>query len=213
MRRPSAAVFRRRRLVALLGVVAVIVIIVLLLIRPGSGSEIAALSSTPKPTPTAPAATTTGQATAPPAISDAPTGDPSTAVACAADNIRVEAITDATSYAAGVEPKLSLSITNTGTAPCTMNAGTSQQVFTVLSGDEVYWKSTDCQTAPTDQDVLLEPGKTVASNPAITWDRTRSAPDTCSGTRDPVPAGGASYHLKTSIGGFESKSSAQFLLN
>ena len=212
--RPSAAVYRRRRFAVLFALVAVIVIVVLLLVRPGSGSEIAAMTtSTPKATTTAPATTPPADpATAPP-ISDAATTDSGEAKACVADDIRVDAVTNATSYAAGEQPQLSLSVTNTGTAPCTMNAGTSQQVFTVLSGDEVYWTSTDCQTSPSDQDVLLEPGKTVSSNPPITWDRTRSAPDTCGATRDPVPAAGASYHLKTSIGGFESKDSAQFLLN
>ncbi|MGG7510818.1 hypothetical protein [Plantibacter sp. YIM 135249] len=211
--RPSAAVYRRRRFAVLFALVAVIVIVVLLLVRPGSGSEIAAMTtSTPKATTTTPATTPPADATPPP-ISDAATADSGEAKACVADDIRVDAITNATSYAAGEQPQLSLSITNTGAAPCTMNAGTSQQVFTVLSGDEVYWTSTDCQTAPSDQDVLLEPGKTVSSNPPITWDRTRSAPDTCSATRDPVPAAGASYHLKTSIGGFASKDSAQFLLN
>lgn len=210
-----ASVYRRRRLVVLGALVAVIVLVVVLIvsITSRSGGEPTAASPTPTSTPSEAQAPSEApvETTAP--IDEAATTDPGSAAACTADQITVEAVVNGTSFAAGELPQLSLSVTNTGSAACTMNAGTSQQVFTVSSGDEPYWTSTDCQTAPSDQQVLLEPGKTVASNPAITWDRTRSAPDTCDAARDPVPAGGASYHLNTSIGGFASADSAQFLLN
>ncbi|AQX79403.1 hypothetical protein BWO91_04920 [Plantibacter flavus] len=208
------AVYWRRRLIVFGVLLAVIVLVIVLIVRlaSGPGAENTAATSTPTPTATSAPTPAPGASTAAP-IDEAATTDPGSAAACTADQIRVEAVVNGTSFAADELPQLSLSVTNTGSAACTMNAGTSQQVFTVSSGEEPYWTSTDCQTAPSDQQVLLEPGKTVSSNPPITWDRTRSAPDTCDQQRDPVPAGGASYHLNTSIGGFASADSAQFLLN
>jgi len=208
------AVYWRRRLIVFGVLLAVIVLVIVLIVRLASGPGTENTAATPTPTPTAtPAPTPAPEASTTAPIDEAATTDPGSAAACTADQIRVEAVVNGTSFAADELPQLSLSVTNTGQAACTMNAGTSQQVFTVSSGDEPYWTSTDCQTAPSDQQVLLEPGKTVSSNPPITWDRTRSAPDTCDQPRDPVPAGGASYHLNTSIGGFASADSAQFLLN
>jgi len=126
--------------------------------------------------------------------------------------VDIEAITDADSYAAGKQPKLSFSITNTGSAACTFNVGTGKQVFTITSGTEVYWRSTDCQTKPTSTVVLLEPGKTLVSAP-IAWDRTRSDPSTCTAKDRPAaPAGGASYHLQVSVNGVDSSGTKQFLL-
>ncbi|MBD8536653.1 MULTISPECIES: hypothetical protein [unclassified Plantibacter] len=208
------AVYWRRRLIVFGVLLAVIVLVIVLIVRLASGPGTENTAATPTPTPTAtPAPTPAPEASTTAPIDEAATTDPGSAAACTADQIRVEAVVNGTSFAADELPQLSLSVTNTGSAACTMNAGTSQQVFTVSSGEEPYWTSTDCQTAPSDQQVLLEPGKTVSSNPPITWDRTRSAPDTCDQPRDPVPAGGASYHLNTSIGGFASADSAQFLLN
>ncbi|ROR80829.1 hypothetical protein SAMN06295974_0048 [Plantibacter flavus] len=208
------AVYWRRRLIVFGVLLAVIVLVIVLIVRLASGPGAENTAATPTPTPTAtPAPTAAPEASTTAPIDEAATTDPGSAAACTADQIRVEAVVNGSSFAADELPQLSLSVTNTGSAACTMNAGTSQQVFTVSSGEEPYWTSTDCQTAPSDQQVLLEPGKTVSSNPPITWDRTRSAPDTCDQPRDPVPAAGASYHLNTSIGGFASADSAQFLLN
>ena len=105
------------------------------------------------------------------------------------------------------------SVTNTGTQPCRLNVGTSQQVFTITSGSDQYWTSTDCQKDPADAEVDLEPGKTVTSSTPISWDRTRSSAESCDGERDQASAGGASYHLKTSVAGVESTTSKQFILN
>jgi hypothetical protein len=66
-------------------------------------------------------------------------------VACEAKDIEVSAVTDAETYAAGVLPKLSISLTNKGTEDCTIDVGSTTQVFTVSSGADVWWRSTDCQ--------------------------------------------------------------------
>ncbi len=215
--RLPASVYRRRRLFVLLGVLAIIGIITLVIWKPGSSSgrstDVTAVTSTPSPSaPAAGAADSGADAAATPTPTPAETGvnDDGT---CKPSAVKVEALTDASTYAAGVNPQLSLSVTNTGTQPCRLNVGTSQQVFTITSGSDQYWTSTDCQKDPADAEVDLEPGKTVTSSTPISWDRTRSSAESCDGERDQAPAGGASYHLKTSVAGVESTTSKQFILN
>ena len=196
-------VYWRRRLVVGLAVVAIVVVIILIVIRPGSSSG---APSTRPPT-------TSSTHAADPRSTTIPT-DPTTATgaACKPANVDVEAITDKGSYGTSEMPMLSVSITNTGPNACKIDAGTKAQVFTITSGTEVYWKSTDCQTGAVDAEVLLQPGKTVKSQTPIGWDRTRSDPATCSAKRNPVPAGGASYHLATAVDGITSKTTKQFIL-
>lgn len=217
----SAAVYRRRRAVVLLGLLAVIVVVVLILVRPGSGSgepvraavtrtpaaAPSAAASTPRPSPT-PAPTPTSAPTAGTTPTDAATAS---GAACTAANITVKAITDASAYAPGQHPMLSLSLTNTGSTACHIDAGTAKQVYTITSGGETYWTSTDCQQNATDATILLAPGTTVTSTP-IEWDRTTSDPTTCDGARKAAPAGGAAYHLTTSVDGIASRVSSQFIL-
>jgi hypothetical protein len=207
--RQSPQVYRRRRLMVLLGLVAVIVAIVLVFVRPGSsegGEPDAAGGTNPSQT-----AGPTDDAAAPPTViptePTAADGD-----ACAAKNITVEAVTDKTVYEAGEQPQLSVTITNTGKNVCVLNAGTKAQVFTIKSGEEVYWLSTDCQVDPIDAEVSLAPGTPISSSVPIVWDRTRSSVETCDGPREAVPAGGASFHLSVAVDGFESETSKQFLL-
>lgn len=201
-------VYWRRRLIVVLGILAVIAVIVLIIVRPGSG-EAAPLAG-----PQTPTATSTAKPAAPAAPS---TTIPTDAVEadgapCKDKDVTVVALTDKDTYAEGENPQLALSLTNTGAKSCTINAGTAKQLYTISSGTETYWKSSDCQTDPVDTVVVLLPGKTVTSTP-IAWDRTRSDPATCSSDRPAVPAAGASYHLKTSVAGVASKVTKQFILN
>lgn len=218
--RRSPAVYRRRRLVALLVLIAVVVLVVLMIARPWRGS---AQTGAPASAPAAAAtASKTARASSHPTTSAAPrsTATPtpaSTAVAagspCDPAAIDVEAITDASHYSAGQRPLLSLSLTNTGSRMCTIDAGTAAMVFTITSGSDRYWTSTDCQTNPVHTAIKLEPHKTLTSTP-IAWDRTRSSKTTCtSKTRPQAPAGGASYHLSVSVDGIASKTTKQFILN
>ncbi|MFD1714828.1 hypothetical protein ACFSBZ_10130 [Amnibacterium flavum] len=198
-------VYRRRRLVVLLVVVAIIAVVVLIFVRPPADAAAPA-----------PAATDAAQA---PVDASAPV-DPGAAtgpVACTPDQVSVSPVTDADSYDAGVEPQLSWTLANTGSVACIINVGTSQQVFTVTSGDEKIWTSTDCQTDPKDFDLTLEPassGAAPTSSASFTWPRERSSTDTCAAdaVREQVAAGGASYHLQVSVGGFTSSDTKQFLL-
>ncbi|TAM66830.1 MAG: hypothetical protein EPN48_14130 [Microbacteriaceae bacterium] len=204
-------VYWRRRLIVILGLLAVIVVIVLIVVRPGASSR----QTTPlTATTTTPPAVKNASGVSSPSSTTIPTTAAQVAGApCVAANVDVEAITDATNYSADQKPQLSLSLTNTGPKSCTLDAGTATQVYTITSGSEVYWESTDCQINPVHTEILLAPAKTVRSTP-IAWDRTRSDPASCNGTARPVvPAAGASYHLKVSVGGFTSATTKQFLLD
>lgn len=196
-------VYWRRRLILGLGLLAVILVVVLIIVRPGASDGAPA----PASTTSAPKKTTAPASTSIPTSKTTASG-----AACDNANVRVEAVTDKSTYAAGELPQLSVAITNTGPSACKIDAGTAQQLFTITSGSEVYWKSTDCQTDTVDAEVLLEPGKTISSQAPITWDRTRSDPSTCQATRQQVPAGGASYHLTTTIAGIQSPETKQFIL-
>ena len=196
----ASAVYRRRRLVVGLGLLAVLILILLRVVRPG-GEDDAASPHTP--------AATNAVVAAPDSAAEAPAD-----AVCDPAVVTVEAITDKDSYDPDEEPELSLSVTNTGAIPCVLNAGTSTQVFTITSGADAYWTSTDCQTDPTDAEVTLEPGDAVSTKTPLTWDRTRSSPETCEITdREAVPGEGASYYLSVSVGGISAAGPTQFLLN
>ncbi|ALD13780.1 hypothetical protein [Clavibacter capsici] len=211
--RPSAAVYRRRRLLALLVVVAVIAVVVIIVSNLGRGST---PTADPGATPTADAVDDAGAA-APEAT---PTPTPSASAgtetnadgSCAAGQLTVTPVTDAASYKAGVLPKLSFTVTNTGMEPCTANLGTTTQVFTISSGSDVYWKSTDCQTGAEDAQVELAARTPQTSSP-FAWSRQRSSTTTCQEKERPaVPAGGATYTLSVEVAGVKSTQSKSFLL-
>lgn len=202
--RVSPAVYRRRRLVALLALIAVVTAVVLIIVRPGQATPEPTPTATAKPTPTAVASET-------PTPTPTPTVDVSSYKECAVKNLVVTPVTDGVDYQAGVLPNLSLTIQNTGSTACYYNVGTAAQQLTITSGAETYWVSTDCQTERSDTVAILEPGVVYPSAP-VAWPRERSAPDTCGGVRDQVPAGGASYYLTAKVGEATSKTSSQFLL-
>ncbi|MCU1402735.1 MAG: hypothetical protein JWM70_1059 [Microbacteriaceae bacterium] len=192
----SSKVYWRRRILVGLGALAVIVIIVLIVSRPGSGATGKNPVNTPTTSVTPSAAAAAGKA------SDA----------CAPANITLEAVTDQTSYAAGVNPKIAMKITNTGAGSCTINLGSTQQELIITSGTETIWDSKDCQTAAVDTPTVMTAGQSLTT-PSIPWDRTRSSTTTCQTSRPGVTAGGASYHLGVKLGSITSKATAQFLLN
>jgi hypothetical protein len=189
----------------LLVLLAVVVAVVLIIVRPGSsqGDDSDAAGTNPSAAPASTEAPPTVIPTEPTAVD----GD-----ACAKESITVEAVTDKSVYEAGEQPQLSVTITNTGKNVCVLNAGTKAQLFTITSGEEVYWLSTDCQADPIDAEVSLTPDTPVSSSVPIVWDRTRSSAETCDGPREAVPAEGASYHLAVSVDGFESQATKQFQL-
>ena len=188
--------YRRRRIGLVLGIIALAVAIWLLVAQPWRG---AALETAATPTP----ATASDFPVREPTDRAAPTPDaiaipwPAPTVEltpeiqpCVARDVAVEALTDQDTYTSGQNPQLSIKLTNNGAADCTLNVGTSAQSFTIASGSDVWWRSTDCQTEPSDTVVVLAAGQSVARRPApLTWDRTRSSVSTCGGeSRQNAPA-------------------------
>ena len=227
-RRHSAAVYRRRRLVVILAVLAIAGGVAWLLIAQpwrGSATEVAASpSATPSATPTSTGLPVVESDASPTPDADAGEGagtvegsTPSPSVTpeaqqCTDDTVAVEAVVSQESYAGDENPAFSITLTNNG-PDCTLNVGTSSQSFTVTSGTDTWWRSTDCQSEPNDMVVLLQAGQSVTSAAPLVWDRTRSAVGTCGDvTRQRAAGGGASYHLGVSIGGIASTTTAQFLL-
>lgn len=222
MPRHSAAVYRRRRLATLLGLILVAALIGvtvwLIVARPWAGATEAgpAPTSTASPSPSASAtpAPTPTETQAGEAPTDGPSIEQSPGpVACEARDIEVAAVTDADTYQPGVLPNLSISLTNRGASDCTIDVGSTTQVFTVSSGADVWWRSTDCQANPSSMIATLAAGATVTSKVPVVWDRTRSSVETCAEeNRTRAPGGGASYHVSVEIGGFAGTSSTQILL-
>jgi len=227
-KRHSPSVYRRRRIVLVLALIVIGVIVWLLIAQPWRGAAAESPDPTPKPsqstasplpvpetstassTPTPETKTTDAGAAA--TATPTPTGPP-TAKPCVARDVAVEPLTDQETYAAGQNPQLSIRLTNNGAADCTLNVGTSGQAFTIMSGSDVWWRSTDCQTEPSDMVVLLAAGQVVTSAAPLAWDRTRSSVSTCDDpNRQIAPGGGASYHLSVELGGIPSTQSAQILL-
>lgn len=187
--RQPQSVYWRRRLAVFGGLVVIVLIVVLIIIRPGSGKPSAHITNTPSSTPVA-------------------------AGACKTSDVQVIAVTDALNYAKGVDPLLSLKITNTGAKPCTFSDGSDQQDYVITSGTDRIWSSKDCQTDAVAHTSILEPGKSVSSAP-FPWNRTRSSTTTCNAKNPPkVVAKGASYHLAVTVDGVTSSSanSPQFVL-
>ncbi|MFT4136773.1 hypothetical protein [Microbacterium sp.] len=213
-RRLSPAVYRRRRLAVLLALLAVVAIVAVLIWQPWRGAPKAAPTPSAStrsaaPTtapPTTPASEPSTEAAPTPSVS--PTGE--ALDACTTANVSVTAVTDKESYASGELPQLSMTLTNDGDEACLINVGTTTQAFTITSGSDTWWRSTDCQTEPSDQVVTLDAHQTVSSLTPLQWDRTRSAVDTCSSARPAAPAG--YFHLSVSVGGIDSVDDAVFVL-
>ncbi|MDF2664303.1 MAG: hypothetical protein K0R81_153 [Microbacterium sp.] len=215
-RRQSPAVYRRRRLAAALLALIVIGLVVWLVVAPPWRSAPAA-DTAPAPAASAPAPSTAASdappSNAPATPEPSPTASASDGPAeCTPADIKVEALSDKSEYAQGENPQLSIRLTNSSANPCTMNVGTSAQSFTVTSGSDVWWRSTDCQSEPSDMEVTLAAGQTVTSSAPLTWDRTRSSVGSCDSERAFAPGGGATYHLSVSIGGIPSTGTASFIL-
>ncbi len=194
------AVYIRRRLLVLGGLLALIIFVVLVIVKPGSSGGAAAAPEVKLPDEIVAAdkaqdKTVQSGATPP----------------CPAGELSVTPITDRDSYAGGELPMLTLRIENTGATACEAQLGTADMVFTVTSGSDTVWSSTDCQVNPDARAVILEPKKPLETE-AITWDRTRSSTETCDIERDPVTADGATYHLQVSAAGVPGTGTAPFLL-
>ncbi|PPB48459.1 hypothetical protein C4K88_11960 [Arthrobacter pityocampae] len=187
-RRPSAVVYRRRRLaVAVLGLLVLVALAVggaamagLFGGQDGAGDSSAAASTapglsasrTPPSASAAPSATPSSTATA--TSTAAPGASPSSSGRCDPAAVVVVAATDERTYSPDETPVLSLIIRNSGTAPCTVNVGTSQMEFVLTRGADRVFSSVDCQESSEDLDRVIEPkGEERAT---FEWARNRTVP-------------------------------------
>jgi hypothetical protein len=133
---------------------------------------------------------------------------PGAVVACNSTDIALRAETNQESYAEGEFPQFSMTITNAGTTPCTLEVGTDKQKYLIMSGSDPIWDSTVCQIAPQPFSQVFEAGQSLTTD-AVEWGRARS--DNCdSGT--PAVGGGASYQLTVYVGEIQSTEAKQFML-
>ncbi|WP_203136522.1 hypothetical protein [Microbacterium sp. JZ31] len=215
-RRHSPAVYRRRRIAVLLLALIVIAGIVWLVVAQ-PWRALAGMLAAPAPSPTASetAAAPSDSATPPPSASPSPTPsstEPAKPQPCDPTVIDLVPVVHGETF----ETKpvtLSIRLTNTGSVDCTLDVGTSKQRFVITSGQDTWWRSTDCQSEPSDMIVTLAAGQTVESAEPLTWDQTRSDVSTCGNENRPrAPRGGAAYHLHVEVGEVKAEQTAQFFL-
>ena len=203
-----AGVYWRRRMVLALGLLAVLVAIVLIVVRPGQGAATppaGPTSSTPS-TGTAETAEPEGDETEPP-----PADADGTPAPCTAGSVQVEAVMDKDNYAQDERPQLSLTLTNSGSSACLLQAGTDVQEYRITSGSDLIWSSKHCQQDQQPTEAVLEPGKSVSTTP-FEWSRERSDPATCEGERTAAVGGGATYVLQVFVGDLQSETNRFVLL-
>ena len=107
-----------------------------------------------------------------PAVTET-TGAAGLPVACTPAGVTLAVTSDARTYPTPNKPVLSLGVTNTGTAACTIDAGEAAREVLVTSGTDRIWSSADCRGDAAKSLLLLAPG--ARQDIAVTWPRVRSA--------------------------------------
>ena len=184
---PGAYWFRRGVLLAVL--IAVVAGGWFLLGGPGASTA----SPPASPGPTSHPTTSTSTSTTPtptPTVSVSHSASPAAVTLCPDSVIRVEAETDAASYAPGVDPKLTVAVTNTGKVACKRDIGRAAMSLVVSLGSTRIWSSDDCSPGGEPAVDVLKAGQTFSST--VVWNRTSSKPGCPSG--QPAAAAG-SYDL------------------
>lgn len=113
----------------------------------------------------------------------------------------------------GANPFFGYKITNIGDKDCSFDVGAKDTFYKVTSGSETIWTSADCdRTGLVSTVITIKAGETKTS--AISdWFRVKSSSTGCGAEQTPVTAGGASYHLTVEVGGAVSADTSQFILN
>lgn len=94
--------------------------------------------------------------------------------ACPPEALGLTLAADGASYASGALPTLTVTLTNTGTVDCLVDAGEAQREIVIMSGEDRIWSSRDCAGADVQsRELLLSPGTPDVSS--VQWQRVRSA--------------------------------------
>ncbi|NAZ76857.1 hypothetical protein GTQ99_15725 [Kineococcus sp. T13] len=184
-------VYWRRRLLAVLVLLAVVVLAVLG-VRALTSERAAGEPAAQQIDPSQVSSTLTAQPTDGPSAS--PTGSPSAtattsaAVApCEGAALGVVLTSDATTYGPGRTPKFALTVQNVSPVTCSVEVGSGMRTFvaTDASGAQV-WSSEDCQSSTASQVYDVEPQ--ASKSMTSTWSRQRSAAG-CPDGQEMVPDG------------------------
>jgi cytoskeletal protein RodZ len=192
---PPRAYWLRRVLIVLV-VVLVVALVWWLFAGMGSGSPAAGPTGSGTPTPTTtptsptstptPTHTTTSPTSTPTATTTSPSPTSTAGVAACPDSaIKVTALTDATSYPAGKDPRLTVEVGNIGTVSCKRDVGQVALELIVSSGSARTWSSDDCNPGGSHAVVTLRAGQTFSTT--VVWSRTTSAPGCPSGKPKAAP--------------------------
>ncbi|MGY4644010.1 hypothetical protein [Cellulomonas sp. URHB0016] len=169
-RRLPARVYWVRRFVVLGIPLLIVLAVVWLVAGRGAGGDTPAAAApatvTAEPTPTKTPARETG-------------GVPT----CSADHLALSVVAAAESFPAGVSPMFAVTITNTGSEPCLVDAGDAHREIVITSGDDRVWSNQDCVAHGTETRALLLPAGG-ADAQQLAWNRIRSAV----GCPDELPA-------------------------
>lgn len=116
-------------------------------------------------------------------------------------------------FSADQTPHIWFTLTNTNSVDCTFNAGAKVQYFTIKSGDQQIWTSRQCdRESLTDSQISLTAGQTITSPPSP-WEKVFSSPTGCGPEEAAVTTGGASYHVEAEVNGELSSNDQQFVLD
>lgn len=182
--KPSASVYRNRRIA-----VVVIALVVIGLLVWGGISLASVLSG--KPQPQSPVAAPSASA------QPSPEASADTSGTCKEDEIKITAQTDATSYATDKDPVLTLGIENTSDRECSLNVGTTQQEFLISSGNDRIFSTVDCLAEGEDVILTLKPAQRESAR--FSWSRERSAPGCKAVNVQPRPG---TYKFTAALGEF-----------
>jgi hypothetical protein len=145
---------------------------------PSAAPPQASQSSTPAPSSSStPSVSTSPTPTPTPSVSHR--ASPAAVTLCPDSVIRVEALTDSASYAVGVKPRLTVSVTNTGKVACKRDIGQAAMSLVVSLGTTRVWSSDDCAPGGQPAVNVLKPGQVFSST--VDWSRTSSKPGCPSG--------------------------------
>lgn len=111
----------------------------------------------------------------------------------------MRASTDATTYPAGVSPRLSVVVRNASTTPCRFRSDPRARTWSILSGSDQVWSTADCGRAGRRALSRLGAGKTISY--VVVWDRHRSVTGCTSPGTEAQPG---TYRLYVTVDGARS---------
>jgi hypothetical protein len=209
VRKPSPAVYRRRRLFLGAALLLVIALVVGGFSLAGAFNGSSEQASSTDPAAGATASADPSSQASPSSSAPAPTPTPSPTPACNQNLVTVAASTDKAAYGPEENPMLTLKVTNGGAMPCEVNIGTSQMEFLVTSGADRIFSSRDCQAKSEDLVKTIAPGASETAN--FPWLRNRSV-EGCQPV-EAKPGGGGAYYIFTAKLGSKASPKAVFQLN